>query len=139
MKLIDEELGGTTPLEVIIKFPEKKKKKTDEDDEFEDWGDDNNDENNEKYWFTKDKIDKISSVHNYLDSLPEVGKVLSFSSIIDVATMLNNNKPLGTLEMGVLYSKIPESIKTEIIDPYISIKNNEAKNKFKNNRLHKKI
>ena len=127
MKLIDEELGGTTPLEVIIKFPEKKKTKTDEDDEFEDWGDDNNDENNEKYWFTKDKIDKISSVHNYLDSLPEVGKVLSFSSIIDVATMLNNNKPLGTLEMGVLYSKIPESIKKEIIDPYISIKNNEAR------------
>ena len=32
----------------------------------------------------------------------------------------------GTLEMGVLYSKIPESIKKEIIDPYISIKDNEA-------------
>ena len=27
MKLIDEELGGTTPLEVILKFPEKKKRK----------------------------------------------------------------------------------------------------------------
>ena len=27
MKLIDEELGGTTPLEVIIKFPEKEKNK----------------------------------------------------------------------------------------------------------------
>ena len=44
-------------------------------------------------WFTKDKINKIASVHNYLDSLPEIGKVLSFSSIIDVATLLNNNKP----------------------------------------------
>ena len=53
--------------------------------------------------------------------------MLSFSSIIDVATQLNNNKPLGTLEMGVLYSKIPESIKTDIIDPYISIKDNEAR------------
>ena len=127
MKLIDEELGGTTPLEVILKFP-KKEKDNDTDDEFEDWDDDNNyEENNDKYWFTKDKINKISSVHNYLDSLPEVGKVLSFSSIIDVATLLNNNKPLGTLEMGVLYSKIPESIRTEIVDPYISIKNNEAR------------
>ncbi|MBD1144804.1 MMPL family transporter [Pelagibacterales bacterium SAG-MED37] len=126
MKLIDEKLGGTTPLEVILKFPKKEKIKTEEDDEFEDWGDEN--ENDiDKYWFTKDKIDKISSVHNYLDSLPQVGKVLSFSSIIDVATLLNNNKPLGTLEMGVLYTKIPESIKTEIIDPYISIKNNEAR------------
>ncbi len=127
MKLIDEELGGTTPLEVIIKFPEKAKvKKSKEDDEFEDWGDEEN-TNDEKYWFTKDKIDLITSVHNYLDSLPEIGKVLSFSSIIEVATQLNNNKPLGTLEMGVLYSKIPESIKTEIIDPYLSIKDNEAR------------
>ena len=84
-------------------------------------------QSDEKYWFTKDKIDRIALVHNYLDSLPQVGKVLSFSSIIDVATLLNNNKPLGTLEMGVLYSKIPESIKSEIIDPYISIKDNEAR------------
>ena len=127
MKLIDEELGGTTPLEVILKFPKKEKeKKSAEDDEFEDWGDEN-DKNDDKYWFTKDKIDKISSVHNYLDSLPEIGKVLSFSSIIDVATQLNNNKPLGTLEMGVLYSKIPKNIKTEIIDPYLSIENDEAR------------
>ncbi|MDC1027639.1 MMPL family transporter [Candidatus Pelagibacter sp.] len=128
MKLIDEELGGTTPLEIILKFTvkeEEKKKTSTEDDEFEDWGDE--DGNDEKYWFTKDKIDRITSVHNYLDSLPQVGKVLSFSSIIDVATQLNNNKPLGTLEMGVLYSKIPESIKTEIIDPYLSIKDNEAR------------
>jgi len=124
MKLIDEKLGGTTPLEVILKFPKKEKVVKDDNDDFEDWGDK---DDNEKYWFTKDKVDKISLVHNYLDNLPEVGKVLSFSSIIDVATLLNNNKPLGTLEMGVLYSKIPESIRTEIIDPYISIKDNEAR------------
>ena len=125
MKLIDEKLGGTTPLEVILKFPKKEISKEADDDEFDDWDDDN--QNDEKYWFTKDKIDTISSVHNYLDGLPQVGKVLSFSSIVDVATLLNNNKPLGTLEMGVLYSKIPDTIKTEIIDPYISIKDNEAR------------
>ena len=126
MKLIDEELGGTTPLEVIIKFPKTETNESNEDDDFDDW-ENEEDTNDEKYWFTKNKIDKIKSVHNYLDGLPEIGKVLSFSSIIDVATQLNNNKPLGTLEMGVLYSKIPESIKTEIIDPYISIEDNEAR------------
>ena len=126
MKLIDEKLGGTTPLEIILKFPKKEKQKNNDDDEFEDW-DNEESQDDDKYWFTKDKVDRISSVHNYLDNLPQVGKVLSFSSIIDVATILNNNKPLGTLEMGVLYSKIPESIKSEIIDPYISIKDNEAR------------
>ena len=127
MKLIDEKLGGTTPLEIILKFPKKEKEqKSNDEDEFDDWGDEE-DSDNEKYWFTKDKIDLITSVHNYLDSLPQVGKVISFSSLIEVATQLNNNKPLGTLEMGVLYSKIPDNIKTEIIDPYLSIKDDEAR------------
>jgi predicted RND superfamily exporter protein len=130
MKLIDEKLGGTTPLEVILKFGSKEIKKSEtinqEEDDFEDWSE-GEDDNNQKYWFTKDKIDKIQKVHNYLDSLEPVGKVLSFSSIVEVATQLNNNKPLGSLEIGVLYSKIPDSIKKEIIDPYISIEDNEAR------------
>ncbi len=125
MKLIDDKLGGTTPLEIILKFPAKSKE-TKEDDEFDDWDEDEN-SNNDKYWFTKDKIDKITKVHNYLDGLENVGKVLSFSSILQVAEQLNNNKELGTLEMGILYSKMPDSIKKEIIDPYISIKDNEAR------------
>ena len=126
MKLIDEELGGTTPLEVILKFPKKEKLETEEMMNLR-IGRMKIKMMMKNIGFTKDKIDRISLVHNYLDNLPEVGKVLSFSSIIDVATSLNNNKPLGTLEMGVLYTKIPESIKTEIIDPYISIENNEAR------------
>ena len=125
MKLIDDKLGGTTPLEIILKFPAKSEE-TKEDDEFDDWDEDEN-SNSDKYWFTKDKIDKINKVHNYLDSLENVGKVLSFSSILQVAEQLNNNKELGTLEMGILYSKMPDSIKKEIIDPYISIKDNEAR------------
>ena len=64
MKLIDDQLGGTTPLEVILKFPKKVKEKIlSENDEFEDWGDEN-EENADKYWFTKDKIDRIKNVHN---------------------------------------------------------------------------
>ncbi len=124
MKLIDDKLGGTTPLDIIIKFP-KTELNSNETDE-EDWGD-LGEEDDEKYWFTKDKVDKIDKVHKYLETLPAVGKVLSFSSIVEVATKLNNNKPLGTLEMGVLYSKVPDSIKKEIVDPYISIKDSEAR------------
>ena len=127
MKLIDEELGGTTPLEIILKFPFIQKSEPDSnDDEFEDWGDEE-EQDDRKYWFTKDKINKIEKVHNYLEELPFIGKVLSFSSILQVATQLNNNEPLGALEIGVLYTKIPDSIKKEIVDPYISIENNEAR------------
>ncbi len=124
MKLIDEKLGGTTPLEVIIKFPKKDTETVDDEDE---WEESETEDDESKYWFTKDKIDKIDKVHNYLDSLTHVGKVLSFSSIIQVATSLNDDKPLGSLEIGVLYSKIPDTIRKEIVDPYISISESEAR------------
>ena len=121
MKLIDNKLGGTTPLNVIIKFPEKDKAEDDDD-----WGEQDEDES--KYWFTRDKIDKITKVHDYLDSLDSVGKVISFASIVRVAEDLNDGKKLQGLEMGVLYTKLPDSIKKEVIDPYISIENNEVIN-----------
>ena len=122
MKLIDDELGGTTPLEIILKFPKNDENEIIKEDE-DDWGEVETD--NTKYWFTKDKIEKIQKVHNYLENLDHVGKVLSFSSVLKVAESLNNNKPLGSLEMGVLYNKLPENIKNEIVSPYISIENSE--------------
>ena len=71
-------------------------------------------------------MDKILSVHDYLDSLPEIGKVLSFGSILRVAEDLNN-KELQSLEIAVLYSKIPNEIQSEIVLPYISVENDEAR------------
>ena len=134
MKNIDEKLGGTTPLEIIIKFKNKNSIKNSDDnflgettkeDNF--LGEDNSENDNSKYWFTRDKIDRIVRIHRYLEEQPEIGKVLSFSSILDIAESLNNNNKLGSLEMGVLYQKLPQNIKEQIIKPYISIKNNEAR------------
>ena len=149
MKKIDDNLGGTTPLNIILKFPKElislnkikkmmslmngKKIVTEED--------------KAKYWFTRDKMDKIIKVHDYLDSLPEVGKVLSFGSILTVAEDLNKKK-LQSLEIAVLYSKIPDEIKKEIISPYISVEKDEARislrikdslEGFRRNDLIKKI
>ena len=71
-------------------------------------------------------MDKILKVHDYLDSFPEIGKVLSFGSILRVAEDLNE-KELQSLEIAVLYSKIPQEIKKEIISPYISVEDDEAR------------
>ena len=127
MKKIDDDLGGTTPLNIILKFPVKKKEIKKENDEFDEWEEENEiNEDKAKYWFTRDKMDKIIKVHDYLDSLPEVGKVLSFGSILRVAEDLNN-KELQSLEIAVLYSKIPVPIKKEIVTPYISVDKDEAR------------
>ena len=126
MKKIDDDLGGTTPLNIILKFPSKIIKDQ-TDDEFSEWEEDTGkDEDKSKYWFTRDKMDKILKVHDYLESLPEIGKVLSFGSILRVAEDLNN-KELQSLEIAVLYSKIPEEIKSEIVSPYISVAEDEAR------------
>ena len=126
MKKIDEDLGGTTPLNIIINFPVKEKKIGD-DDEFSEWEEEAEEkEEKSKYWFTRDKMDKIIKVHDYLDSLPEIGKVLSFGSILRVAEDLNK-KELQSLEIAVLYSKIPDEIKKEIVSPYISVDKDEAR------------
>jgi len=127
MKKIDDDLGGTTPLNVILKFPVKETKLIkSKDDNFDEWEDENENEDKAKYWFTRDKMDKIIKVHEYLESLPEIGKVLSFGSILKVAEDLNK-KELQSLEIAVLYSKIPEDIKKEIITPYISVEKDEAR------------
>ena len=127
MKKIDEKLGGTTPLNIILKFPASSDNSKTEDDEFEEWEEETeSEEDKAKYWFTRDKMDKIIKVHDYLDSLPEIGKVLSFGSILRVAEDLNK-KELQSLEIAVLYSKIPEKIKNEIVSPYISVERDEAR------------
>ena len=126
MKKIDDDLGGTTPLNIILKFPSNAQEKN-EEDEFSEWEEDTEkNEEKSKYWFTRDKMDKILKVHDYLESLPEIGKVLSFGSILRVAEDLNKKK-LESLEIAVLYSKIPDEIKKEIVSPYISVEKDEAR------------
>ena len=124
MQLIDNELGGTTPMDIIIKFDDEKL--TSENDEFEDLlGDE--DEPVESNWFTTDKINKIKYVHDYLDENYYIGKVLSFASSIRVAEIVNDDKELNSLEMSLLYKKLPDEVKDIAVTPYLSIDNNEAR------------
>ena len=131
MKLIDDKLGGTNPLDVILTFGEQ----TDntgpegtfsEDDvlEEDDWAGESDPRD---YWLTPYKVEKIKEVHDYLADLPEIGKVLSLASMIRVAEKLYEGKEFEGIELGVLNKKIPERIRSEMIDPYISVEHNEAR------------
>ncbi len=125
MKLIDEKLGGTTPLEIILKFKDSDSKNNKSDDDFFQGSDSN--EYKDSYWFTNFRVNKIVNVHQYLETLPEIGKVLSFYSVLQLGEKINDNKKLGPLEMAILYSKLPDDIKKSIVTPYVSIENNEAR------------
>jgi uncharacterized protein len=125
MKLIDEKLGGTTPLEIILKFKDSDSKSSKSDDDFFQGSDSN--EYKDSYWFTNFRVNNIVNVHQYLETLPEIGKVLSFYSVLQLGEKINDNKKLGPLEMAILYSKLPDDIKKSIVTPYVSIENNEAR------------
>ncbi len=136
MKLIDSELGGTTPLDIIIKFKNNEIIPTnnindDEDvdgevDFDEDFFSDDLFNNDNEVWFTENKINTIKKVHLYLENRPEVGKVTSIYSIINLADMINKNN-LSIFELSVLYNEMPSNYKEDLIAPYLNINENKIK------------
>jgi uncharacterized protein len=159
MKVIDQNLGGTTPFDVILEFDEEKNgyaepisdTKTEEDeefggfDEFEEFDDT---DKSDKYWFTSDKMALIMKVHNYLENLPEIGKVLSLGTMLKIAEKLNYGKPLDNFKLALIYSEIPEEFKNIVITPYVSVEHNQVRfsiriidseKSLKRNELLKKI
>ncbi len=138
MKLIDTELGGTTPLDVVVKFKSNNNNnsKTIDEDNNEDISseiDDDisldnlfDDQNIKDIWFTIDKINTIKEVHRYLESKEEIGKVTSIYSLINVANLINKSE-LSTFELSILYDEVPDNYKTTLFDPYLSIENNMVK------------
>ena len=131
MRLIDQELGGTTPLDVVLDLDESRIFGEDEDEEDEEWFDDEFEDdalgNDPAYWFTTFKVQRIKEVHDYLDSLPEVGKVLSLASAIRVAESLNDGRELDSFLLALLYRRLPDEVRAALIDPYISVEDNEAR------------
>ncbi len=122
LKFIDRNLGGTTPLDVIVEFEEKKI----EEDEFEEFEDEFESPQEKAYWFTYDKMELIKKVHDYLDSLPQIGKVLSLATFLKIIEKLNG-RPLDNFELALLYKKLPPKFKETIIKPFISVEQNEAR------------
>ncbi len=131
MHLIDRELGGTTPLDVVLDLDEARIFGEDDEEDDEEWFDDEFEDedfaNDPAYWFTTFKVQRIKAVHDYLDSLPEVGKVLSLASAVRVGESLNDGRELDSFLLALLYRRLPEEVRAALIDPYISIENNEAR------------
>ncbi len=129
MQVIDEQLGGTTPLDVIIKFKDKDTKiENTDDDEFSDFDDEFEEEKNaDQYWFTPQKMQLILKVHNYLESKTEIGNVQSLATILKLGSMLNDGKDLDNFGLALIYNKLPEDFKQIIINPYLNIEENEVR------------
>jgi uncharacterized protein len=139
MKVIDQELGGTTPLDIIVKLGSpapatSSSKNTDEepgpgkaDEIFDDFDEFDKADSNEKYWFTQAKMEQIVQLHDYLESLPEVGKVLSLGTIAKIAWKFNEGRTLDNFQLSLLYTQLPEKFKSMVLNPYVSMPDNEVR------------
>ena len=171
MVTIDQELGGTMPLDVILdadqrfldKLAERENSADDEfadvdfdsdfadefsaefDDQFadefeDDFGSELGNEfesaNNggavadlgaTSYWYNNFRLNKLREVHEYLDRLPETGKVLSMSTTLETLEILNQDETPGTFFLSVLYNRLPENIKQALFDPYMSADGNQVR------------
>lgn len=128
LRFIDRNLGGTTPLDVILKFqddapPAPPPGEEDEFSEFMDEGAADKD----KYWYTTTKLAKINKVHDYLDGLYETGKVQSLSTLWKIGKDINLGEPLDNFMLAILFQQMPQSFKDQLIAPYASVEDNEAR------------
>jgi predicted RND superfamily exporter protein len=131
MITIDDRLGGTTPLDVVItddKPPENggggDPFASDCDPFVEDC------DGAEEYrdtWFTYQKMDRLEKVHDYLDSLPETGKVQSISTTLDILAQVNGGEPLNALELAFVPSAVPDDLQDILLTPYISEEDDQAR------------
>jgi len=120
MTLIDEKLGGTTPMEVIIDAPEDE---IFEEDEYADAGD----ITSFSYWFNSDGLREAARIHQYLDNLPETGKVMSIHTGMQMLESLNEGKPYSDFKLAVVYKRLPDTIKKSLITPFLSDDGNQLR------------
>ena len=146
MQVIDRELGGTTPLDVILDADPSFFNEQEEDvfatealdDEFGDFDDEfmdffemeaaePDDLGATSYWYNTFRLGVVEQVHNYLESLPETGKVLSMATTIQTLQVLNQDETPGTFFLSILYKRLPADIKETLFYPYMSRDGNQVR------------
>ena len=118
---IDSKLGGTATLDIIISQPEDNFESIEIEDEFFD-DDLFEDETSSAagYWWNIYSLKKLEDIHDYLDSIPEIGKVLSVASGVKLARQINDGEDLNDLELALLRSVLPEDIRETLLYSYIN-------------------
>lgn len=125
MEVIDNELGGTIPLDVIVKFNEVQDKVlTQEMDEFE--SEFQNEADSKKYFFNSYRTRIALKVHDYLKEQNFIGNVSSLATLIKVIKELNNGE-VDDFLLSAMYEKLPNEYKNIILSPYVSIDDNELR------------
>lgn len=124
MELIDNKLGGTVPLDIIISFKKDKKEPRNSslDDEF---ADEFASSDAAKYWFNERRMSVLKSVNEYLKNKEFIGSVSSLADLLEVGKELNEGRELDALALALIYSSLSGERRELILTPFVSIENDE--------------
>ena len=127
MSVIDTELGGTTPLGIVIDadqdffdYLKEVEKEKEQEDQFDDPFKEIEEEEEENYWFNADRLLEVEKIHDYLETLPPIGKVLSIATTLKVARLLNDDRVPDDYDLTLYRKLFPEDAKKTFLDPYLS-------------------
>ena len=135
MYLMDRKLGGTIPLDVIIDAPaaflkEQKEAHGKQEDE-EPWGEADFEGEagitGTSYWFNVFREDEVNAIQGFLDGIPEIGKVLSLSTTMEVLKEINGGELPDNFALSLIYKRLPDKVKKELITPYLSPDGNQLR------------
>ncbi len=126
---VDQELGGTVPLELVLDSPvQEEEEDFYDDDEFSDYLEEEEESfTQQSYWYNRRGINKIQKIHEYLESHSQIGKVLSIYSTERVMRQITNGETLEDFHLALIYNIVPDSVKELLIDPYISTGGEQAR------------
>ena len=127
MDLLDTKLGGTAPLDIVINAPRDWNDSLEVDESFDDDFGFEDEGSQDGYWWNTISLERLENIHDYIDSLPEIGKVLSVASGIKVARELKDGEPLSELDLALVKNMLPEDIKENLLSSYISEDENQVR------------
>jgi predicted RND superfamily exporter protein len=126
MEVIDQQLGGTTPLDIVMDPDQKyfdylkEAKAKSAEDALADPFADEAEKVEDNYWFNSNMLDRVEKIHDYLESLPEVGKVQSISTLIKVFTQLDKDRKPDDYDLALIRKLMPDNVKDSLVNPYLS-------------------
>jgi len=137
LKVIDQKLGGTTPLDVIIDFgsqanaaqAQTTSPETEDavgEDDFGEFEEFEARQDTDKYWFTRYRLDRIEMVHDYLQQHEHSGKVLSLAILYKVAQRITGGQ-LDSFELSLLFNEFPKEYRKIMVDPFVSIEHDQTR------------
>jgi predicted RND superfamily exporter protein len=126
MSVIDKSLGGTTPLDLVLEadpaffeYLEEIEKEKALEDPFDDPFA-SKEPVEENYWFHPDKLLWVEKIHDHLEAMPQIGKVLSIATTLKVVRLINGGRVPDDYDLAIYRKLLPEEARKNFLDPYLS-------------------